>query len=80
MTYERELIHRNAARCLKCSQTITSKHTHDYVRCTCGNIAVDGGCDYLRRIGPGIGDNPPTWEDLSDVEMVSREAYPWEKE
>ena len=30
---------------------IESKHVHDFVSCSCGAIAVDGGHDYLRRCG-----------------------------
>ena len=39
----------NAAQCLDCLDVIESKHVHDYVRCNCGNVAVDGGRDYIRR-------------------------------
>lgn len=40
---------RNAAKCLKCGDTIESTHQHDFVRCSCGNLFVDGGKEYLRR-------------------------------
>lgn len=40
---------RNAARCLKCNTVVESKHRHDFVRCPCGNLLVDGGLDYARR-------------------------------
>lgn len=59
----REKIIKNAARCLKCKDIIESKHRHDYVLCTCGSIAVDGGRDYLKRSG-----NPDAYEELSEVE------------
>ena len=39
----------NSAQCLKCGEKIVSKHRHDYVTCSCGNISVDGGLDYCRR-------------------------------
>jgi hypothetical protein len=42
---------RNSAICKICNQEIESKHTHDFVSCGCGAIAVDGGHDYLRRLG-----------------------------
>lgn len=42
---------KNKAKCAKCGDTIESKHRHDFVYCECGAIAVDGGKDYLRRIG-----------------------------
>jgi hypothetical protein len=42
---------RNKAQCKKCLDIIESRHTHDFVWCKCGSIAVDGGKDYLRRVG-----------------------------
>jgi hypothetical protein len=47
---ERRLI-RNAAECKKCGDLIVSKHRHDFVKCKCGAIAVDGGLSYIRRLG-----------------------------
>jgi len=41
----------NKARCLLCNTIIESSHRHDYVKCKCGAIAVDGGKDYLARTG-----------------------------
>lgn len=40
----------NKAKCRLCGDIIESFHRHDYVRCTCGEIAVDGGLDYMRCI------------------------------
>lgn len=54
---------RNAARCLLCDTVVESKHRHDFVRCKCGNLFVDGGHDYLRR---GIEDTRGTYEELSE--------------
>jgi len=42
---------RNMAKCRLCGDIIESKHRHDFVRCKCGSIFVDGGKDYLRRGG-----------------------------
>lgn len=39
---------RNRARCKLCGDTIESKFRHDFVKCRCGEIFVDGGVDYLR--------------------------------
>jgi len=50
----------NKARCKKCLDVIESRYRHDFVRCKCGAIFVDGGIDYLRR-----GGNPEDFEDLS---------------
>lgn len=35
-------------KCAICNDIIQSKHRHDFVRCGCGAIFVDGGDDYLR--------------------------------
>jgi hypothetical protein len=42
---------KNMAKCKKCGETIESKHRHDFVWCKCESIAVDGGKDYLKRVG-----------------------------
>ena len=44
------MIVQNAVICNKCDDFIFSKHRHDYVECKCGDCAVDGGQEYLRRI------------------------------
>ena len=35
-------------KCKKCNDIIESKHVHDFVRCKCGAIFVDGGDEYCR--------------------------------
>lgn len=42
---------KNAAKCLNCNEVIESKHRHDFVTCKCGKLSVDGGHEYLRRVG-----------------------------
>lgn len=54
----------NKVKCLLCKDIIESTYTHDYVECKCGNIAVDGGSDYARRIGQGIVDH--SYEEIGD--------------
>ena len=44
---------RNRAQCLKCEDIIESTYTHDFVRCKCDSIFVDGGPSYARRGWPG---------------------------
>lgn len=39
----------NKAKCKLCGDIIESKYTHNFVRCRCGEIFVDGGKEYLRR-------------------------------
>lgn len=62
------MIVQNAVICNKCDDFIFSKTRHDFVSCKCGNISVDGGQDYLRRVG-GIRetteDGRPSYTDLS---------------
>jgi hypothetical protein len=49
MNEEELKIKENKAMCLKCETIIESIHRHDFVRCPCGNLFVDGGKAYLRR-------------------------------
>ncbi len=69
----------NRCKCLKCGDTITSRHVHDFVMCKCGAIFTDGGNEYCRRGGePGdiedmseyihqdIIDKLPMFQDLAD--------------
>ena len=41
----------NKIQCKKCKDIIESKHVHDFKWCACKSIAVDGGLEYLRRVG-----------------------------
>lgn len=47
--YTRPKIIRNSAHCDECNEEIESTHRHDFQWCSCKNIAVDGGKDYLKR-------------------------------
>jgi hypothetical protein len=49
MKYTREVVITNKAQCRLCEDIIESKSRHDYVRCQCGEIAVDGGTAYRKR-------------------------------
>ena len=60
----------NAAKCLKCKDTIRSKNRHDFVTCTCGNISVDGGSWYCKR-SVGLEEYEDLSEPYSDVEGIS---------
>lgn len=39
----------NRAKCLQCNDIIESRSRHDFVECSCGEIFVDGGREYIRR-------------------------------
>jgi len=41
---------RNRAKCKLCESIIESFHRHDYVKCKCEEIAIDGGRDYYKVI------------------------------
>lgn len=40
----------NKVRCHKCKETIESVSRHHFVTCKCGNVSVDGGREYIRRV------------------------------
>ena len=62
----------NSAKCLKCGDKIISKHRHDYITCSCGNVSVDGGLDYRRRVFKDM----ETWIDTSILEDdTSKQSY-----
>lgn len=60
---------KNAIRCNICGDEIESKYRQNYVRCSCGACAVDGGHDYLRRTFK----NKESYTDISVVEDDSDE-------
>ncbi|NIA10699.1 MAG: hypothetical protein GWP10_13470 [Nitrospiraceae bacterium] len=43
-------IYINAAKCEKCGSIIRSKNRHDFVTCKCGDVGVDGGSWYIKRV------------------------------
>ena len=59
---ETKIIH-NKIKCKKCGDIIESISVHDFKWCSCGACAVDGGHDYLRRLG-----YQEDWEEMSEVE------------
>ena len=54
-------IWRNRARCRKCGTVLESKSVHDLQTCSCGAVSIDGGQEYLRRLG-----KPADIEELSE--------------
>jgi hypothetical protein len=55
MSEDKKLVlKRNAAECRLCGDTIESKHRDENVRCSCGEIFVEGGLSDLRRGGRNI--------------------------
>lgn len=66
---------RNSAICLLCNTEIESKYHHHFHSCPCGALSVDGGQDYLRRLG-----DLDSYKDTSTYEDYERDPYPWETE
>lgn len=62
MEKKKKVIISNKIKCKKCEDIIESKNTNDYKRCSCGAVAIDGGKDYLKRIG-----NEKDYEELSEI-------------
>ena len=60
---ENKKIRTNKIKCLKCRDIIESTSVHDFRFCSCGACAVDGGMEYLRRLG-----EPEDWEELSEFD------------
>ena len=66
MEKKKEIIS-NKIKCKKSGDIIESKSTNDYKRCSCGTVAVDGGKDYLKRIG-----TEEQYEELSIIKNTSQ--------
>ena len=60
-----KIIVKNAIRCKHCNDVIESISVHDFIACSCGACAVDGGRDYLRRLG-----NPDDYEELFECKEI----------
>jgi hypothetical protein len=75
--FYREKLLTNEARCLTCKDVIMSRHTHDWQKCSCGNLTVDGGLSYNKR---SYRDGRDSWEELSEIVQEEREPYEWEIE
>lgn len=52
----------NKIQCIYCKDIIESKDNYDLKRCSCGKVAIDGGKEYLKRIG-----NTSDYIELSEM-------------
>lgn len=68
------MIIENTVVCLSCGDKIVSKHRHDFVTCTCGSVSVDGGQEYLRRVGDFGNAMDISWSLPDDVYNECAEA------
>lgn len=62
----------NKVRCKKCDDVIESTHSHDFRRCKCGAIFIDGGKEYQRY---GWGMNQVEGAKLKDYIDFSYSVY-----
>lgn len=46
----KQKLKRNRIRCKHCGDIIESKTIHDFQRCKCKSVGIDGGLDYPKRI------------------------------
>lgn len=53
----------NKACCTRCGTTVESRSRHATQTCGCGNLTVDGGLCYTRRL---YRDGEDTWIELSE--------------
>lgn len=60
---EKKTIRTNKIKCRKCGDVIESTSVHDFKFCSCGACAVDGGKEYLKRVG-----ERENWEEMSELE------------
>ena len=74
------MIVQNAVTCLGCGDFIVSKHRHDFVTCTCGAISVDGGQEYLRRVGNFTNAIDHSWELPAELHRACADAAEEAKE
>lgn len=54
----------NRAGCRCCGDVIESANRHDFQTCRCGNISVDGGDAYQRRL----------WRDSQPVDLADADT------
>ena len=58
-------IRSNKIKCKKCGDIVESKDGWNFKKCNCGAVAVDGGHDYLRRVG-----DEDDYIELSDYKEI----------
>jgi len=64
----------NAITCPRCGDTIYSRTRHDYRSCSCNEVAIDGGFDYVKiTYDPNMPEPPGTFS--LEVFATRRELY-----
>lgn len=73
------MILRNSAVCNHCKDEIESKHRHDFIKCSCGKVAVDGGKDYKRTMFTKLSDFTDTSIEDNGTHELRRKILSWGK-
>lgn len=68
VTRTREVVVVNKAQCKLCDDIIESTYRHDFKRCSCGEIMVDGGKDYIKR-------SVKSFDNLIELSETYEEVY-----
>ena len=71
------MILRNSIKCNHCNDEIESKHRHDFVRCSCEKVAVDGGKDYGRIMFTELSDFTDTSINDDGSHELRRQYLTW---
>jgi hypothetical protein len=71
----------NQAKCLLCGDVIHSAHRHDFRTCSCRNVSVDGGMDYIRRVYDDVEGIEEQSIEIPDAAYTAcLEAIKWSKD
>lgn len=60
---------RNRAKCLACAEIIESTDDDEVIWCSCGNLGVSGGLDYIHRVQRAKG-----WQEMAEVKSPGSPA------
>lgn len=71
------MILKNSIKCNHCNDEIESKHRHDFVKCTCGKVAVDGGKDYSGTMFTELSDFTDTSIEDDGSHELRRKYLTW---
>lgn len=73
-----KLLKINIVRCLLCNEVLTSKHQHDFVRCSCENkTSTDGGAFYQKISGVDLNKikDESIYKEISNVYFTSQSDF-----
>lgn len=71
------MILRNSIKCNHCNDEIESKHGHDFVKCSCDKVAIDGGHNYGRILFTELSDFTDTSIKDDGSHELRRQYLTW---